>query len=331
MTESDWPKPLTPVRGPFSAERLAGAAAGMGAAGTATRALAADGFVQPDLITGMTLFLLARQTRSDRPTTDTGRTEDKTGEKETSGGTPITGGVWVREQFVIHRPVAATENFTITGESTGRYVRKGRRYGTTRSWTTGDDGSKIATNLTTGLLSYHVEPGAEDEVIGLPLEETPGPGVDHEAAGNNPHSDALGQATVGQRLGGEPVTVSLAMMAARDTSNPDNAIHSDLEQAKRAGLERPIAGGSHVLSFALEPIMAGFGIHALNHGSHFDVRWRAPTHCDVVITPTVTVTEATSDRVVCDLSVTLADGPVAMVGTITIPLIGTITSPLAGA
>jgi acyl dehydratase len=314
MTESEWPKPLTPVRGPFSTERLAGAAKGMGTAGAATCELADEGFVQPDLITGMTLFLLARQKRS-----ESSEPRD-TAEKKDSGGTPITGGVWVREQFVIHRPVATTENFTITGESTGRYVRKGRRYGTTRSWTAGDDGTKIATNLTTGLLSYHVEPGAEDEVIGLPLEATPGPEPDHKAAANNPHTEALRQASVGQQLGGEPVTVSLAMMAARDTSNPDNAIHSDPEQAKKAGLERPIAGGSHVLSFALEPIMAGFGIHALNHGAHFDVRWRAPTHCDVVITPTVTVTEATSDRVVCDLSVALADGPTAMVGTVTIPL-----------
>ena len=289
----------------------------MGPAGDATCALAAEGFVQPDLITGMTLFLLARQKRSD------GTGPDAAGEKsenKDSGGTPITGGVWVREQFVIHRPVSATENFTITGESTGRYVRKGRRYGTTRSWTVGDDGSKIATNLTTGLLSYHVEPGAEDEVIGLPLDQTPGPEPDHGAAANNPHLETLRQVAAGTRLGGEPVTVSLAMMAARDTSNPDNAIHSDLEQAKKAGLERPIAGGSHVLSFALEPIMAGFGTHALNHGAHFDVRWRAPTHCDVVITPLVTVTDVHPDRVVCDLSVTLAEGPVAMVGTVTIPL-----------
>ncbi|MEM9653605.1 MAG: MaoC family dehydratase [Actinomycetota bacterium] len=316
MTESDWPKPLVPVQGPFSGPRLAGAAAGMGDAGPATCELAAAGFVPPDLITGMTLFLLARQKRQ-ATASPTKATEDG---GERSSGTPITGGVWVREQFVIHRPLATSDAFTVTGESTGRYVRKGRRYGTTRSVTTGEDGTAVATNLTTGLLSYHVEPGAEDEVIGLPLAETPGPDPDHGAAADNPHLTALRAATVGQVLGGAAVTVSLAMMADRDTSNPDNAIHSDPEQAKKAGLERPIAGGSHVLSFALEPMLATFGLHALNHGTHFDVRWRAPTHCDVVITPTVMVTAAEADRLVLDLTVTLADGPAAMVGTVTIPL-----------
>lgn len=316
MTDTDWPKPLEPVDGPFSSARLEGAAAGMGPAGPATCRLAADGFVQPDLLTGMTLFLLARQKRVDRKQDKA----QKRTEKKADGATPITGGVWVREQFVIHRPIEATESFTVTGESTGRYVKKGRRYGTTRSRTIGPDGKPMVTNLTTGLLSYHVEPGAEDEVIGLPLDETPGPVPDTTAAVNNPNLAELTAATVGQVLGGETGTVSLAMMAARDTKNPDNAIHSDPEQAKLAGLERPIAGGSHVLSFALEPILAAFGPQSLNHGSHFDIRWRAPTHCDVVITPQATVTSVTEDRVVFDLSVTLDEGPIAMVGTVTVPL-----------
>ena len=64
MSEQSWPQPLAPVHGPFSTARLEGAATGMGPAGPATRSLIDDGFVPPDLVTGMTLFLLARQPRN---------------------------------------------------------------------------------------------------------------------------------------------------------------------------------------------------------------------------------------------------------------------------
>lgn len=305
-----WPQPLEPVRGPFSEARLVGAAAGMGDHGPATRRLADAGLVPPDLVTGMTLFLLARQPRpAPRPDdADSGR------------ASPIAGGVWVREQFTIHRPLASDDPFEVAGESTGRYVRKGRRYGTTRSRTTDGSGRPVATNLTTGLLSYGPEAGLADRVEGLPLERTPSPEPDWSVAADNPHRDTIGAATPGQRLGGEPMTISLAMMAARDTATPDNPIHSDPEAARRAGLRRPIAGGSHVLAFALEPLLATWGTGSLFHGAHLDVRWRVPTECDVAIVPAATVRSVETDRVVVDLEVVLAGGPMAMVGSAVVPL-----------
>ncbi|MEL6983905.1 MAG: hypothetical protein AAFO29_15875, partial [Actinomycetota bacterium] len=63
---STWPQPLQPVTGPFSAARVDGAADGMGEHGPVTRGLVADGLVPPDLICGMTLFLIARQPRQPR-------------------------------------------------------------------------------------------------------------------------------------------------------------------------------------------------------------------------------------------------------------------------
>ena len=306
-TNDDWPQPLTRVDGPFSSERVDGAAAGMGDYGDATRALSAAGRVQPDLITGMTLFLLARQPRKERA--------DKP--KKTSA---IAGGVWVREQYTVHAPIDRGDVFSITGSSTGRYVKKGRRYGTTSSESRASTGALVASNLTTGLLEYKVQNSLADGVEGLPLDDTPAPAPAWEAAANNPHLGLLSQARQGQTLGGKPVVVSLAMMAARDTANPDNPIHSDLEAAKEAGLERPIAGGSHVLSFAFEAVMAEFGIESLLHGAHVDARWKAPTHADAQIIPTVTVTESGQDRVALELAVDLVEGPTAMVGTITIPL-----------
>ena len=299
---------LTKVAGPFPAEKIRGAADGMGGYGDATRSLVDAGFLQPDLITGMTLALLAKQPRKPRPD----------GAKKASG---VAGRVWVREQFTIHQPVPHDDAWVVEGESTGTYVRKGRSYSTTASRSYTSTGAHFATNLTTGLFSYRPNPDLADSVQGLPLEDTPSPQPDWNAAAQNPHTDVLRAAAVGDSYGGERVLVSLAMMAARDTDNPDNPIHSDPEQAKQAGLARPIAGGSHVLAFALEAVMAALGEQVLMHGAHFDVRWKAPTENDVHIIPTVTVTAAEADRLVLDVNVDLDAGPTAMVGTLTIPLL----------
>ena len=148
---TDWPKPLQPVAGPFAAAKIDGAVEGMGAYGDATRALAASGLIQPDMITGMTLFLIARQPR--RPRAD--------GEQRASG---VAGGVWVREQYTIHRPIDRHDAFVVTGENTGAYTRKGRGYSTTASRSHTADGEPFATNLTTGLLSYRADPSAEDSI-----------------------------------------------------------------------------------------------------------------------------------------------------------------------
>lgn len=304
---SDFPRTLQPVEGPFAEAKVLGAAEGMGEYGAATRGLVDRGYVPPDLITGMTLALLARQPRVPRAD----------GEKRASG---VSGGVWVRERYTIHRPIRVDDAWLVEGEQTGTYVRKGRSYSTTTSRSQTSDGERFATNLTTGLTSYRPDPDRPDSVEGLPIEDTPAPEPDWAAAADNPHTAALRALRVGDRLGGDPVFVSLAMMAARDTENPDNPIHSDLEQAKKAGLAKPIAGGSHVLSFALEPIMGALGPEVLLHGAYTDARWKAPTECDVSIVPTVTVTAAEDDRVEFDLLVELVDGPTAMVGTVIIPI-----------
>jgi hypothetical protein len=302
------------VTGPFSAARVDGAADGMGDHGPATRSLVADGLVPPDLICGMTLFLIARQPRQPRPEGTPGSTK-----APAKGASGVAGGVWVRERFTVHRPIDRDDPFVVTGESVGRHVRKGRRYGTTSSRSVDSQGRPMATNLTTGLLSYRADPDLADEVEGRPADDIPTPGPDHDAATANPHLAALASAAVGDRHGGDELTVSLAMMAARDTANPDNPIHSDLEEAKRAGLAKPIAGGSHVVAFAMEPLLAAWGPQALSHGAAFDVRWKAPTEAGIDIVPTATVASITPTEIVVDLEVTLAGGPVAMVGTVTVP------------
>ena len=317
----DWPRPLQPVTGPFRADKIDGALLGMGDYGDATRALGATGVVQPDMITGMTLYLIANQPRP-KPTSATDGDAAKGSDR--SKGNGVSGGVWVRERFTIHAPVRRDDAFTVTGAATGTYVRKGRRYSTTASESLDAAGNRMATNLTTGLLTYRSDPDLPDSEDGLALEDTPEPQPDWSAAAKNPHLDALRAATVGESYGTEPVHLSLAMMVARDTANPDNPIHSDPEAAKETGLRRPIAGGSHVLAMPLEAIMGAWGPEALLHGSCLDVRWKAPAEDGIDLVPTVTVVANGSDdqgreRLLLDLNVSIVDGPVAMVGTVVVP------------
>ncbi len=304
---SSWPQVLEPVHGPFPVDKLRGAVLGMGPHAPATAALVREGFLPPDLMTGFTLLLLARQPRRSPPKDAAAR------------ATPVAGSVWVRERVTYHRPIALDEVFEIQGSGTGRHVRKGRRYGTTVSRTHAADGSRLATNVTTGLLSYRQDPDLADEVQGQPVEQTPAPEIDQSVAASNPCLEALGAARVGQILGGASLEVSLEMMRARETARSDNPIHSDPEVARAAGLARPIAGGSHVQAFALELLMAEWGSQVLLHGACVDCRWKAPTEAGASITPRAEVVAAEPDRVEVALEVRLTDGPTAMVGSVVIP------------
>jgi acyl dehydratase len=281
----------------------------MGDWGQESRALAADGLVPPDMMTGLTLFLLSNQPR-----------DPDRGQAIPGGGGGVAGGVWVRERFTIHQPLARTDVFTVSGESVGRHVHKGRRYGTTRSETFDAAGERVATNLTTGLLAYRVQEGLADSLEGTAPDSIEVAGPDWHAAQANPSRDRLAALRAGDAFGGESVFVSLAMMEARDTKRPDNPIHSDPELARKAGLARPIAGGSHVLAFALEVLMQATGRHALLHGAAFDVRWKAPVYADTAIRPHVSVATAAPDQVVFDVDAMLDSGATAMTGRIVVPL-----------
>jgi len=309
MAERTYPYPLTPVHGPFAPDKVLGAADGMGTYGDATRALVGRGLLPPDLICGMTLALISDQPAFRGPTP---RADGKV------SGTH--GGVWVRECFTVHRPIATDDPWTVEGAATGTAVRKGRRYDTTISTSTTAAGEVFATNLSTGLGSYRPDPDLVDGEAGTPVAETPTPEPDRGRAPANPHLGALRSLEPGMRFGDCEVEVTLAMMAARDTRNPNNPIHSDPEAAAAAGLRRPIAGGSHVLAFAFEAVMAGLGEEVLLHGAATDVRWKAPTEDGAVIVPSATVTDTGPDLVTFELRVDLLDGPTAMIGTLAVPL-----------
>ncbi len=304
---STWPRALAEASGPMRTDKLDGAAEGMGEWGPETRSLAAEGLIPPDMMTGLTLFLLSSQPRRG--------TQSIPG-----GGGGVAGGVWVRERFTIHQPLRRDEAFTVSGESVGRHVHKGRRYGTNRCETRTATGEAAASNLTTGLLAYRVEAGLADGVEGVAPDAIEAPGPNWAAARNNPCLAALAALREGDSFGDQAVTVSLALMEARDTKKPDNPIHSDPELARKAGLARPIAGGSHVLAFALELIMQAAGRQSLLHGAAFDIRWKAPVHADAIIHPHATITEARDDRVVFAVDAVLEDGAVAMTGQVTVPL-----------
>lgn len=305
----DWPRVLMPATGPFRADSLDGGRLGMGAHGPVTCSLYDEGLVPVDKMANLTLFVLSNQPRDpvDR-------------EAMPGGGGGVAGGIWVRERFTIHRSLGLKEAFTTAGALVGLHVRRGRRYGTNVSETRDAAGRLAATNVSVGLLSYRADDSLDDGAEGQPPDEVATPGPDWTAASANPCTGALRGLRAGDAFGGHDMVVGLDLMRARDTDDPDNPIHSDLEQARRAGLSSPIAGGSHVLAFAVEALLAAVGGHALFHGAAFDVRWKAPVHAEATITPTARVTEAALDRVVVGLEATLADGTTAMDGTVTVPL-----------
>ena len=306
MTEKTWPKPYRDAKGPIPADKLEGAALGMGEEGPETRALTADGYVPPDIMAGLTLFLLGRQQKHPDPA-------------GLPGAGRVAGGVWVREDFTIHQPLGRNDAFTVRGEALGQYVHKSRRYAISRSQTFGPKGL-VATNLTAGLVAYRAEEGLADQVEGLAPDQLESPPASWETAADNPGRTALASLKKGRLLQTDFFPLSLAMMTARETSKPDNPIHSDPEVAKKAGLAKPIAGGSHVLAFALELIMQAGGRMSLLYGASIQTRWKLPVYADARVQMRVRVAETKPDRVVFEAGAELESGAIAMTSRITLPL-----------
>ena len=303
---AELPQPLAPVRTPMPDDLPRGAVESLGACGRASRELLDAGLVPPDVLTGMTLFLLASQPRRRRPD----------GRKRRGA---VAGGVWVREQVTFHQPVRVGEELIVTGESARRFSRRGRRYGVTTSETHAADGRLLVSSCTTGLLRYRKQEGLEDAAEGRPEDEIAIFGADPAGAGANPALPALRALVVGDRIQGESAPVTLEMMRVRDKGRGDNPIHTDPEVARREGLAAPIAGGSHVLAFLHETLMRAWGPEALLHGAHFDVQWKGQTFAGTHVTPRALVVSATPRQVQLSLAIE-GEQRTALVGTLEIPI-----------
>ena len=231
-----YPRKLANVEGPIPRDRVERVLAGLGKEAVASRRLVESRFAPPELITGLTLALLAEQRRQPGPG----------GERRP---TAVAGGVWVREQFTVHAPVPLDEELVISGASLRRFVRKGRCYTVTSSQTRDGSGRRIASNCTTGLERYRPDPDRPDSEEGIPEEAVSITGPDPAAAAENPCVHLLRSLRMGDVISGPAVDISMQRLRDRDGPEPANPIHSDPEAARRAGLEVPIAGGGHVLSF----------------------------------------------------------------------------------
>ncbi len=293
---------LEPVVGPISDALARGAVAGLGGHGRATGALVEAGLVPADVLAGMTLFLLVGQPR--RPRAD--------GEKAKGA---VAGGVWVREQVTVHRPVRIGEALRVEGASVGLFTRRGRRYGVNTSSTFDAEGRLLVSSCTTGLLRYRKEEGvADDPEV---LAEVPGP--DPGAAAANPAAAALAALRPGDVFEGEPTVVTLEMMRARDAGRDDNPIHTDPAVAAREGLAAPIAGGNHVVSFLNETLMRAWHPAALLYGAHLDVRFEAQTYAGATVRPRAEVVRVAAG--LAELAVEIeSDDRVSVAGTLQLPL-----------
>ena len=288
------PQVLTPIEGPLPEGICEGSVLGLGDQGQGVKALVDLGWVPPDVLTGMTLHLLARQPRTPRSS------EPRKGEPQKGA---IEGGVWVREQVTYHTPMRAGESVVVTGESVRRFSRKGRRYGVTLAETVGDDGRLLVSNCTTGLLSYRKEAGLEDAHEGAGESDLSLPAPDWRTAAANPCLPRLAKVREGEVITGERARVTLIMMQQRDAGRDDNPIHTDPAVAEREGLAAPIAGGSHVLSFIQNRLMEAWGPECLLYGAHFDVRWIGQTFAESHVVPSARVVEVRPDRIGCEIEV----------------------------
>ena len=300
-----FPQPLRPVQGRLPDTLAQGSVEGLGPAAGPVRSLVERKLLPPDVLTGMTLYLLTQQPR--QPT----RNGPKRG--------AVEGGVWVREQVSYHRPMALDEIVTVSGESLARFSKRGRRYGVTSSETRDAAGRRVASNLTTGLLSYRKQPELEDQVVGVPEREWPRPQVDTASASENPCLERLREVRPGEVLDAEPTVVTLELMRLRDAGRDHNPIHTDPAIAEREGLAAPIAGGSHVLAFLQARLMAEWGATCLLYGAHFDVRWVGQTYAETRIRPRVTVVEASPRELRCQLEVAGEERPL-LHGELRLPL-----------
>ncbi len=302
MSERSYPRELAVVEGPIPRDRVERVLAGMGKEGRASRALVVRGQAPPELPTGLTLALLQGQPR-------------ESGDRRPGA---VSGGVWVREQFTVHAPVPLGEPLSISGASLRRFARKGRQYAVTRSETRDASGRLIASNLTTGLEHYRADAGADSEE-GVAGNEIAPPGPDAAGALTNPALDVLRARRVGERLEGEAVEMSIERLRDRDGPDPANPIHSDLEAARRAGLEVPIAGGAHVLAFVQEIMLQAWGLEALSHGTCIDARWISPVRAGARIVPAAQVTGTGADLLEVSFELR-CNGSAACVGRIAIPV-----------
>lgn len=265
--------------------------AGLGTHGATTKDVIRQGLVPPQALVGNTIYLV-------------------------SCHYDIAGGVYWREQVTIHTPLKLGEASVVEGSIRGIYWRDGRRYWVMASRTVDGEGRAVATSRSSGLLRYRrdeapptdTEPPAGDE-----------PGPDRVAAVSNPHRETLRALRDGQAFRSGDVRVTLEMMRALAGGEERNPIHTDEEAARQAGLSAPIAGGPHVLAFAMETVMASLGPESLIHGAHIDVRWVSPVPAGSSVRAEATVAVVSDAGVELDVGV-LCDGRPAMVGRFSIPL-----------
>jgi acyl dehydratase len=307
MAEHHYPFALKPVGGAHSLAHVRNAVASLGSEGSSE--LIDAGWVPADVLFPQTLILLATQPRA--------AAEQETGER--GNHSAIAGGVWVRERLTVHRPVRIGEPFVVEGEIARRYSRKGRQYSVSTSKTRSEQAAPLVTSCTTGLVRYRADPSLADTETGRTEADLPHTGPDWESAARNPAVPALLSAREGDSYPGPSCEVTLEMMRERDGGRNANPIHTEPEQAHRAGLAAPIAGGPHVFGFAQALLMRAFGAEVLLHGAHIDVRWRAPVHAGQCVTANAKVSKVSADRIVLEFRVE-RDGIVAMLGSAVVPL-----------
>ena len=286
------PLPLRPVTQTLDAEVAGRAVGGLGAAARATRRLVESGVVPPQAVTANTVDLGFRNY-------------------------DLVGGIYLREQVTYCRPLLIGETLRIEGEVTATYVRNGRRRRIMSSRSLDERGQVAVISRSTGVVQF--QPAHDLEVDEPEPSLAPAYPSGGEHARQNPSRERLLQLADNWVVEGMPEEVTLAMMVANAGKADRNPIHTDAQVAERAGLDAPIAGGPHVLSFVQELLMRELGLQVLLYGSHFDVRWISPVRVGSLVRARARLRRKVELEAVLDLEVHCNDRK-AMLGECRIPL-----------
>ena len=266
----------------------------LGALGTAASAsvrLAKRGTVPPLAVTGNTIFLAYRHY-------------------------DLTGGIYAREQDTYYRPIRIGEALRVAGSIVTSYLKRGRQYRIMTSRTVDETDQTVVESTSTSVEQFLRQGADEQSSEVIPSIAAPTAVLD---AGPSPCRDRLSCLVPGKVITGPETVVTLEMMQAQAGGDSRNPIHTDPEVARRAGLERPIAGGPHVLAYLQEAMMDQLGDEVLCHGAHFDVRWISPVATDTTVSPRATVEEVDARRVLFRLELD-CDGALAMIGKAVVPI-----------
>ena len=169
----------------------------------------------------------------------------------------ISQSVHAGQRLRVHRVPRVGERLTLRGEARDKFVKRGRRYVVTDTFTSDERGGLVARGTTTGVVVYGEGAGREDG-----------------GKSTGPTSLPRAEPAVVERIGPLVRTMTLEKMRLYEPPG-ELSIHTDDAFARGVGLPAAIATGTLFLSYLFDLLYRSYGPGSLV-GTELDVRIRLP-------------------------------------------------------